>query len=141
MKLGKGQKGSSPHMAWWWSEPFRCQLLEEVLASGNLLLLHSGFIWDSGSVISVGYSLFLTNSDSLQGSKCPVMEYLLRSGTRQTSQLVMPPTHSRTDGPPYRPYNTYCWAWPSYRYFSAFQVPLVSVLKHQYGNGIQAVLL
>lgn len=38
----------------------------------------------------------------------------------------MPPTHPRTDGPLYCPYSAYCCAWPSYRYFSAFQVPLVS---------------
>lgn len=63
------------------------------------------------------------------------------TGRRQTSQLTMPPTHSRTDGPPYHPFSTYCCACPSYRCLSAFQVPLVSVLKHQYGTGIQAVSL
>lgn len=89
-----------------------------MLARGNLLFLHSGFIWDSGSVISIGYSLLLTSSDSLQGSKCPAMEYLLHSGTRQTSQLTMSPTRSRTDRPPYHLYSTYCCAWPSYRCFS-----------------------
>lgn len=58
-----------------WYEPFRRQLLEEVLAGGNVLFLHSGFIWDSSLVSSIEYSLFLTSSDSLQGSQCPAMEY------------------------------------------------------------------
>ena len=38
MKQGKGWKSSIPDVAGWWPESFRCQLLEEVLASENLFL-------------------------------------------------------------------------------------------------------
>lgn len=140
MKPGKGQKGSIPHMAWWWPEPFsywkRCWLVG--MSSFSTVAL-------SGTAVqSVALSI-PSFSPAVVASRDPNVQpwsiHLLHSGTRQTSQLVMPPTHPRTDGPLYCPSSTYCCAWPSYRYFSAFQVPLVSVLKHHYGTGIQAVSL
>lgn len=93
MKPGKGQKGSIPHVAWWQPESFRCQLLEEVLASGNLLSPQWLYLGQGFSDQHWALPLI-----ACRDSTCPAMEYLLLSGTRQTSQFVTPPTHSRRDG-------------------------------------------